>query len=478
MNGNETIISKDFPKNVIEQAVAATRIRTSAYVSRRLDLRGKTVFAFAEREDCPSGTAFSLYRSDDGWQLGVHIADVCEYVCAGSPLDVEARRRCAAFGDKETRVEMLPDVLVYDLCDLTGNSDKLSLSVLLDIGFDGALKSVKFEESVICGAEKCIYSELEHIENTEDSSAIMLLRGKYRPYLDILLDMYELAAVLHNVRLGRGAADLIYFKKVYEYDEAGKVVSFRRDVEPDTRAMVREIGFYVSAAVGEFMVKHNLPSIFIGQKAIPAHILDYFAALLEHDCSETDLAKRTAHIAELAKGSEQYSFISEMLYAALPCAEFSDAPIDNALCCSDKITSFFRPTTRYTDLLTLRTIKEMIAASGNAKNLNLNRHRKIVFDAAKEASKAEEYVYNAHARYKRRKALEYIENNESTALVGFPLFRYDNGSVFVILDCGVRAIVTSEDAKDFKFKPAKPMNFEIIALGTEDEATVVKPALQ
>lgn len=475
MNGNENIVREDFPKNVIEQAIAATRIRTSSYIARRLDLRGKTVFAFAEREDCPSGTAFSLYRTDGGWQLGVHIADVCEYVCVGSPLDTEARRRCAAFGDGKSRVEMLPDILVYDLCDLTGNSDKLSLSILLDIGNDGALKSVNFEESVICGAEKCIYSELEHLGTAEDSSSVMLLRGKYKPYLDILMDMYELAAVLHNARIDRGAADITYFKKVYEYNENQKVTAYRREIEPDSRAMLREIGYYVSEAVGKYMTEHNLPSIFIGQKAVPADFLDYFSALLEHTCNETDPAKRTAHIAELAKGSEYYSFVSEMLNVALPCAEYSDKPIPNALCCSDKIVSFFRPTTRYTDLLTLRTIKETIAAAGDAKNLNLNRHRKIVYDAAIEASKAEKYVYNAHSSYKRAKALEYIENCNDSTLIGFPLYRYDSGSVFVILDCGLRAIVLSEDARDFNFKPAKPFEFEIVALGTDEEATIVRP---
>ncbi len=469
------LLHGEFPKNALEQAAAATRIRTSAYVARRLDLRGKTVFAFAQSEDSPAGTAFSLSKGFDGWQLGVHVADVCEYVCADSPLDIEARRRCAAFGAAGERSEMLPDSLVYDLCDLTGDSDKLTLSILLDIASDGSLRSINFEESVVRGAGKCLYCELEHLGNAGDTSAIMLLRGKYAPYVDTLLDMYELAAVLHSARVARGAADFEYFRKVYLRNEEGKIDSIIRETEPDARAMVREIGFFASEAVGKYMTEKKLPSIFIGQETLPEHILDYLSALLKHKCDEKDPAKRTAHIAELAKGSEYYSFICEMLNTALPCAKFSDKPIPNSLCCSDRIVSFFRPTSRYTDLLTLRTIKESIIAAGNVKNLNLNRHLKIVSEAAQQATAAEEYVYNVHTRYRRQNALNYIENSASGVFKGFPISRLECGSIMIYLECGVRALITSADASSFDFEPAKPTDFTIVALGTPDEETIVAP---
>ena len=95
MNTNENIILGEFPKAVLDQATAAARIRPASFLANRLDLRGKTIFAFAETVNSPAECAYSLYRKDFGWQLGIHVADVCEYVCEGSPLDTEARKRRA-----------------------------------------------------------------------------------------------------------------------------------------------------------------------------------------------------------------------------------------------------------------------------------------------------------------------------------------------------------------------------------------------
>ena len=88
-----TTANNECPKRVLEQAVAAQRIRPSAQTAIRLDLRSKTVITFTEAPNTVAECAYSLYKQGNGWQLGIHIADVSEYVCEGSPLDEEARKR-------------------------------------------------------------------------------------------------------------------------------------------------------------------------------------------------------------------------------------------------------------------------------------------------------------------------------------------------------------------------------------------------
>ena len=122
-----------FPKNVIEQANAASRIRTASQLSRRLDLRSKTIFTFGEKPDSPSSCAFSVYPNGIGWQLGIHVADVSEYVPEGSPIDVEARRRLAAVSNGFVKTEMLfPSVKTDSRCPFYWTSQVMaSLKIYL-----------------------------------------------------------------------------------------------------------------------------------------------------------------------------------------------------------------------------------------------------------------------------------------------------------------------------------------------------------
>ncbi len=478
MNGNnvtEQIILSPFSKNALDQANAAAKLKPSALLARRLDLRGKTVFSFAETPDSLTESAFSLYRNGSGWQLGIHVTDVCEYVCEGSPLDIEAARRLATVRNGFVNADMLPEKLSKDICDLSVGKDRLCVSVLLDISDKGELLSVDCEESVVRVAQCCVYKEVDELIFASDASSVFHLRSKYGALFNTLADMYELAALLCNVRRERGGLDCGVFRRVYERNENGKVIAFRRESEPDTRAMVREIGYFFSDAIGNYMYNNKLPCLFLGTYPVPEETLDYLGKLVGETNKDNSPAARTADIADKAKGSPYYSFVCDVLSASLPCPRFSDQPVMSSLCGSDKIISFVHPVSQYGDLIAQRILKTSIAASGKVGNINLNRHRKVVKEAADAANRTAKFIFETKRLYANLAALEYIEHSGETEFVGFPLLKDESGSVPVILDCGVTAVVPSQYSAGFDFDAAKPYKFEIVALGTDSEATVVKP---
>ncbi len=477
MNKIFTTSRGSFPNEVNVQTTAAARIKTSSYLSKRLDLRGKTALCFVNSPEDYAHTAFSISRNGNGWTLGVHVADVDEYVCYGSPIDAEAKKRCATINDGFAKSEMLPEHIVSDICDLSKQSDKLALSFLLDVDSEGRVISVDLEETVIRTAQKCVYSELEELVHAQESSSVMLIRGKYAPFLTNILDMYELAALFANKRLGRNVPDWINSYRVYERSDEGKITSYRTVDEPDVRSMIKEIGYFVSNVVGEYTAKNKLPVIYIGQAPGPESIISYLEELLGIEAQSKDLPARAVTVTEQAKGSRYYRFICRLLGGGLPAAEFSDKPIGNILCGTDTVVSFFRPATHYTDLLTLRALKQIIAANGDVKNLNLNRHKKIISEAAEYANRAETYLYSANRAFMRESALEYLEFGGQCCIEGNPLKRDESGSVPVLLDCGTYAVITSEDAKTFDFSAGETYRFEIIALGTEEEPTLVRPCI-
>lgn len=472
----DNIFYSEFPKNVLDQANAAARIRTSSFLSHRADLRGKTVFAFAESPDMPTECAYSLYRNGNGWQLGIHVADVCEFVCDGSPLDAEARKRKATVRSSSVYSRMLPAPISDELCNFTKNGDKLAISVMMDLDNNGNVESITVDESVIRISGVCIYSEIDQLQTTNDSSAVMMLREKYSPFLYILGDMYELAARFCINRVERGGLDCTYFRKVYIRNEEGKITSFIRQSEPDTRAMLREIGYFSAQCLGKYMLDHKLPCIFNGRDAIAKETLDYLSELVGAGESADNSAYRAVTIADLAKGTPYYGFVCDAIASGIPCARFSPEPIDNFFCACDHVVSFFNPVSHYTDLLIQRTLKTAIAA-GSAINLNLNRHRKVVLETADEANGAERFICKARRQLADNDAIEFINNNANSRFVGFPVKTNQNGEVVVMMECGLMAIVPSEYANDFEYKKAQPYEFEVISTGEGEFAALLKPLI-
>lgn len=465
---------KDFPAAVFEQASAAKRIRTTSFLPRRLDLRGKTAFTLIENPKEIAECAYSVYRNSTGWQLSIHVTDVCEYVCEGSPLDEEAKKRCATIiGCGEQDRQMLPDSII-DLCDLKQSVDKLAISIMIDIDRNGNITDLVCEESVIRPAGNCIFSEVDQLQTAADTSSVMLLRTKYAPFKTMLEDMYELAATVCQQRFDRKGLDCAYYRRVYEKDEQGKITSFRRELEPDTRAMLREIGYFAAVAVGEKMHSMGMPCVYNGRGAVDESALNYLSELVGADSINSNPAARAADIAELAKGTPYYDFVCDILAFNVPHAEYSHFPVFNSFCGTDKVVSFFHPASQYKDLLIQRNFRTAVAAK-SPKNLNLNRQKKAVAEAAAQATAVCAEVDALSRKHSNDCAYEYIRNNSSAEFTGFPLLLNPHGEVIVMLDAGTLAYVPKELSADYCFIPARSQQFTV--LSAENGRITLKPIL-
>lgn len=465
-----------FPKNVIEQANAASRIRTASQLARRLDLRSKTIFTFGEKPDSPSSCAFSVYPNGIGWQLGIHVADISEFVPEGSPIDVEARRRLAAVSNGFVKTEMLPEKL-KELCTLTVGEDRLSLSVLLDITSEGKLENISCEESVIRVAQNCVYDEVDQYGITADTSAVFALREKYAPIQKKLEALYNISAMFYSQRIANGGIDLTVFRRVYDRNAEGKIAGIRFESETDLRAMVRELCYFASQSLGELLYKKKIPAIYVGQAPVDRDTLDFLAKLVGVDGEYENDVDYMFAVAENSKASPYYEFVCNAISQNLPCNSFSDKPIDHALCISDKVVSFLSPTARYADILTQRMLKTAIAAKYDTRNLNLNKKSKEAKEASEEASRTQSYLFEVNREYRNEFTREYLENTDETEFVGFPVAKDESGAVLVIMECGLQAQVPSDDAKNVDFEFSKPYKFEITAFGTKTQPIILTPLL-
>ena len=471
------LYKEGFSKKAIDQAEAAARIKPASKLSRRNDFRSKTIFTFADTPDTPSDLAFSIARSDDGWRLGVHVSDVDEYICEGSPLDNVAKERIGTIINDFEIKKMLPDRISKDVCNLLKDKDRLAVSINIDITNDGDIGAVSVEESVIRVSENFIYSEVDKFTSTTDASAIMALRAKYSPFNDNLLDMFELTSLLCNNRRKRGGLNCTYFRRVYNRNAEGKIDSFERIAEPDTRAMIRELGYFAGEAVGSYMLKQKLPCVFSGRGAVPDSALDYLSKFVGCDARIKDPAKRAADIADKAKGTLYYDFVCDSLASSLPSVVYSSKRIQNSFCGCDHIVSFFSPASSYTDLLIQRVLKIGIRA-GRPENLNLNRFKKILAEVCELSNSASQYFYETSRKYRRKCAYEYVANNVNTVFRGTPVSVQDNGAIVVILECALYVIVPPKFAAALEVgEELNHFYFELIQIGGENDQILVKPII-
>ncbi len=469
------LIPKEFPKSVIEQSIVASRIRTSNYMSRRLDLRSKTIFTFGETPDSAPEYAFSIVKKGNGWQLGVHVADVSEFVPEGSPIDLEAKNRLAAVENEFFFLKMLPEKLT-ELVALTVGKDKLALSALLDINPDGTVTSITCEESIIRVGTLCVYDEVNQLGLVSDASSVFALRDKYAPVVSQIEDFYTIAALCYGNRIANGGLDLTSFRTVYERNSDGKIVDICRKHDPDIRAVVREMNYFAAENLGKMIFEKKIPSIYLSQDAPSEEMLAFLESILKIEKTSDDASVRTHNIIENAKATSFYDFVCNSVISDMPPREFSDKPVLNAFTATDKVASCMHPITRYSDILTQRAFKTAISAKYDPKNINLKKQQNIMSESVEKANEAVKFMFDEEKCFKTLASLEYLENSGKDIFTGFPIMKTESGSVIIILEYGIEAQMPSEYAKNFDFDPAMPYLFKIVAIGTESEPTVVSLA--
>lgn len=430
----------EFPKEALEQAKSAVRIKTASYLAKRADLRGKAAFTFAADENAPCGRAFTLYRNGSAWRLGVHIADVGEIVCIDSPLDAEAKYRCSSYETPSGRLEMLPPLIVEEVCNLKEDADRLAVSIILDIERDGRLVSVNFDESIIRVAKRCIYRETDELFSRSDPSAMMVLREKYAQLLPMLNDMYELAGVLNARRIASGGLDYTTFRRTFTRGSDGSIENSGIESKFDTELLIDELLYFSSASIGKYMRDNHMPCLFLGQEAPDDATIEWMSRVVGIDIPKSlPAAKRAALAAEASKGTPYHTYVNEAMSVLLPCPTYSALPVFNARCASDTVVSFSSPVEKYADLLTQQVIKEAIAASGRTGNINLNRYFRETRERSERASEAEKTAYGYNLAINGICSLEFLRAKGSQPLEGIPVSACSNGDVMVMLKDGIFA---------------------------------------
>lgn len=247
-----------FPQNALAQASAVQ----SAGVAReeieaRRDLRGETIFTIDGASTKDIDDAISLKKLKNGYELGVHIADVSHYVKQGSPLDDEAFQRGTSVYYANSVVPMLPKALSNGICSLNPNEDRLAFSCFIRLNEKGEYVSAHFEKTVIKSCVQGVYSEINALLAGDKQHG-----EKYAQVLAMLGDMQSLYEKLAALRRARGSADIHTHEAYITVGEDGRATGVKRRESGTAEAMIEEFMLQANNAAARFAKEHELPFVY------------------------------------------------------------------------------------------------------------------------------------------------------------------------------------------------------------------------
>lgn len=249
-----------FPQEVLDEAerVGNEPISDEEY-AKRLDLRGEPIFTIDSKDAKDLDDAISVKRTDFGYTLGVHIADVSHYVKEGSVIDEEAINRGTSVYFADRVIPMLPEVLSNGACSLNAGTDKLAFSALIELDKEGHITKYDFKKTIINSKVRGVYSEVNEILDGTASEEIL---NKYAPVMESLMSAKELADILKANSAARGTMELDSGESKFILDENGICIDIMPRVSGEAEQLIEQMMVTANIAAAKFSLDHKLPFLY------------------------------------------------------------------------------------------------------------------------------------------------------------------------------------------------------------------------
>ena len=249
-----------FPQEVLDEAerVGNEPISDEEY-AKRLDLRGEPIFTIDSKDSKDLDDAISVKRTDFGYTLGVHIADVSHYVKEGSAIDEEAINRGTSVYFADRVIPMLPEVLSNGACSLNAGTDKLAFSALIELDKEGHITKYDFKKTIINSKVRGVYSEVNEILDGTASEEIL---NKYAPVMESLMSAKELADILKANSAARGTMELDSGESKFILDENGICIDIMPRVSGEAEQLIEQMMVTANIAAAKFSLDHKLPFLY------------------------------------------------------------------------------------------------------------------------------------------------------------------------------------------------------------------------
>ena len=450
MNGIET----EFPACVLDEARHAEHMGIPAgEPERRLDLREEIIFTIDGADTKDIDDAISVSKTDSGWELGVHIADVSFYVKPGTELDKDAMLRGTSVYFANRVVPMLPKELSNEICSLNPQEDRLAFSCLMKLDPEGQLVSYKFSKTVICSRVKGVYSEINIIlDCIRDGRKIPdELAEKYDGLTDSIVLMDELAAILTANKLRRGAPQIETSECKLILDENGVCINVQKRERGRSELIIEEFMLMANTAAARLAKESGIPFVYrVHEDPAPEKVQELVDTVSEMGIAVPHFTsvkpKHLAEILEKTSGTQFAQVINNMVLRSMAKAKYSDEPLGHFGLVLADYAHFTSPIRRYPDLAIHRILTDLCYNKQSAAYLN-KRYAGFAAEASRTSSECELVAMRVERDCDDCYIAEYMHGHIGEEFEGIISSVQEYG-FFVELPNTVEGLVRLESLKD------------------------------
>ena len=408
----------------------------------RMDLRALPIFTIDSAETKDIDDAISLTRtSDGGFELGVHIADVSNYVKPGTELDNEAFSRATSVYYADQVVPMLPKALSNGICSLNENELRLAFSCLMRLDKEGNLTDYRFVKSIIRSRVKGVYSEINALlAGTADSE----IKAKYADVIDQLPAMKELYGHRARLRKERGCMDIESGEVKLILDENGRCIDVKKRTSGESESMIEEFMLLANQCAAHFARVKQIPFVYRVHEEPNAEKLERLHALLQacgindHFAKDVPTPKELSAILEGVRGTPYEQIINTGMLRCMSKALYEEKPKGHYGLVLKDYAHFTSPIRRYPDLAIHRIMTDML--KGIEKETMILRYTDFAERASKQSSEREVIAMQIERKAEDCYKAEYARRHLGECYEG-TISGVTQRGLFIELDNGVEGFV-------------------------------------
>ncbi len=355
-------IKQEFSKEELSEAEAEAKAPIS-YDGRAVR-RGEIIFTIDGEDAKDLDDAVSIKKSEKGYTLGVHIADVSSYVKEKTALDraVMSRGTSVYFTDKV--VPMLPRSLSNGACSLNAGEEKYALSAIIELSRDGDILGVKIEKSVIVSSSRGVYSEINRIFAGDTEP---LLLEKYKKIIPSLELMRELYLILAKRAEARGAMDFDADEAKIILDADGNPSDIIKRTRGISERMIEQFMICANVAVATELDRLGIPCVYRVHAEPPEEKMESFLTFAHNLGFDTSIISKDKSdvkaLSALLRAAEERGLLAPISYAMLRSmakAEYSKERSAHFGLGLSHYCHFTSPIRRLSDLATHRIIHKVM----------------------------------------------------------------------------------------------------------------------
>lgn len=408
----------------------------------RMDLRALPIFTIDSAETKDIDDAISLTRtSDGGFELGVHIADVSNYVKPGTELDNEAFSRATSVYYADQVVPMLPKALSNGICSLNENELRLAFSCLMRLDKEGNLTDYRFVKSIIRSRVKGVYSEINALlAGTADAE----IKAKYADVIDQLPAMKELYGHRARLRRERGCMDIESGEVKLILDENGRCIDVKKRTSGESESMIEEFMLLANQCAAHFARVKQIPFVYRVHEEPNAEKLERLHALLQacgindHFAKDVPTPKELSAILEGVRGTPYEQIVNTGMLRCMSKALYEEKPKGHYGLVLKDYAHFTSPIRRYPDLAIHRIMTDML--KGTEKETMILRYTDFAERASKQSSEREVIAMQIERKAEDCYKAEYARRHLGECYEG-TISGVTQRGLFIELDNGVEGFV-------------------------------------